>query len=82
MKEGFRFVVDPNEKWEEFWEDCQTLRFEAAKQLNTYNWSDIISISDDFVVYSDWESIDVANGDLARSIPREKIDILVEKGLI
>lgn len=71
-----------NEKWEEFWEDCQTLRFEVANKLNTYNWSDIIPTSDDFVVYSDWESIDVSQGDLVKSLPQEKIEILVEKSLI
>ncbi|SOC44246.1 hypothetical protein [Ureibacillus acetophenoni] len=68
--------------WEDLWEDCQTLRFELAQELNQYNWSEILPITEDFVVYSDWEAIDVTNGDLERSIPIEKLNIIKDKQLI
>ncbi|WP_342431335.1 hypothetical protein [Neobacillus sp. FSL H8-0543] len=71
-----------DEEWEESWEACQTLRFEVAKELNTFNWNEILPLTEDFVVYSDWEAIDVSNGDLLRSVPKEKIEILINKGLI
>lgn len=38
-------------------------------------------VTTDFVLYSDWEAIDVENGDLERSIPKEKLIILKEFGL-
>jgi hypothetical protein len=69
-------------EWEEGWQACQNLRFEVAKELNTYDWSDILSLTEDFIVYSDWEAIDVKNRDLLPSIPERKIEKLVKNGLI
>lgn len=68
--------------WEDLWEASQALRFELAQEFNQYNWSEILPITDDFVVYSDWEAIDVINGDLERSIPKEKFNIIKDKQLI
>jgi hypothetical protein len=71
-----------DEEYETWWEICQNLRFEIAYELNNYDWSGVIPTTDDCVVYSDWESIDVNNGDLIRSIPRTKYELLEAKGLI
>jgi hypothetical protein len=70
------------EEWKGLWELCQSTRFDVAFQLNQKNWDNIIPVTDDFVVYSDWDDIDVENGDLMRSIPDEKIKLLKEKGLL
>jgi len=68
--------------WEETWESCQNVRFEVAYQLNSVDWSAILPVTTDFVLYSDWEAIDVENGDLVRSIPNEKLLILKEQSLV
>ena len=70
------------EGWKDLWELCQNTRFDVAYQLNHKNWDNTIPVTDDFVVYSDWDDIDVENGDLKRSIPDEKIKLLKEKGLL
>ncbi|SOB98514.1 hypothetical protein SAMN05880501_10235 [Ureibacillus xyleni] len=77
-----QLVKDFGDDWENLWDECQRLRFEVAQQLNSYNWSEILTITEDFVVFSDWESIDVANGDLESSIPKEKLEIIKAKNLI
>ncbi|WP_078555940.1 hypothetical protein [Bacillus alkalicellulosilyticus] len=71
-----------SDDWEEIWEECQTIRFELAQEFNKYNWNEILPITDDFVVFSEWEEIDVINGDLKRSIPKEKLNKLKDKNLI
>lgn len=70
------------DNWEDFWEECQSIRFELAQEFNNYNWNEILPITYDFVVYSEWEAIDVINGDLKRSIPKEKFNRLKDKNLI
>ncbi len=77
-----KFVgLTENNEWEDTWEFCQNIRFEVAYQLNSYNWSEILPVTTDFVLYSEWEAIDVENGDLEKSIPKEKLLILKEQGL-
>ncbi|OCA87936.1 hypothetical protein A8F94_08900 [Bacillus sp. FJAT-27225] len=70
------------DRWEEIWAACQALRFEIAMELNSYNWGEFLPVTEDFVVFSEWEAIDVENGDLVPSIPQEKMNVLVEKGLV
>ncbi|QJD83284.1 hypothetical protein [Cohnella herbarum] len=75
-------IFGGQEEYEEWWEVSQNLRFEIAYELNNYDWSGIIPTSDDFVIYSSWEAIDVINGDLTRSIPKNKYELLESMGLI
>lgn len=78
----FKELFGGEENYEVWWEAAQDIRYEIAYELNNLDWSGMIPTSDDFVVYSDWESIDVDNGDLVRSIPRKKYELLEKKGLI
>lgn len=80
-QEKFVELIGDNE-WEDSWKACQNVRFEVAYQLNLFDWSEILPITTDFVVYSDWEAIDIENGDLERSIPKEKLLILKEYSLV
>jgi hypothetical protein len=73
-------LIGDNE-WEACWEACQNVRFDVAYQLNSLDWSAILPVTPDFVIFSDWEDIDVENGDLHRSIPPDKLAILKESGL-
>lgn len=79
-QEKFVELIGDNE-WEDYWKACQDVRFEVAYQLNSLDWSGILPVTIDFVLYSDWEELDVENGDLERSIPKEKLTILKEFGL-
>lgn len=81
MQQRF-YDLTGDDDWEETWEACQEARFEVAYQLNCLNWSEIIPITDDFVIFSEWLSIMVKDGDLTRSIPSEKLLILKSKGLL
>lgn len=65
-----------------WWNQSQEIMFEVAKRLNSLDWKSFFNITDDFVVYSDWEAIDVQNGDLALSVPIEKIEKLRENGYL
>ncbi|SFJ59877.1 hypothetical protein SAMN02799624_05188 [Paenibacillus sp. UNC496MF] len=71
-----------DDDWDETWELCQNVRFEVANQLNNVDWKDSLPITDEFVVYSEWEAIDVTNGDLEKSLPEEKLYLLKKRGLI
>lgn len=79
-QEKFVELIGENE-WEYYWNACQDVRFDVAFYLNSLDWSGVLPVTYDFVVYSDWEAIDVENGDLERSIPKEKLLILKESGL-
>ncbi|WP_150272881.1 hypothetical protein [Paenibacillus tepidiphilus] len=79
-QEKFVELIGDSE-WEDYWKACQDVRFEVAYQLNSLDWSRILPVTTDFVLYSDWEELDVENGDLERSIPKEKLIILKELGL-
>jgi len=70
------------DQWEDACDVCRQIRCEVAYQLNGLNWSTTIPVTDDFVVYSEWEAIDVKNGDLERSIPKDKLSLLKERGLL
>ncbi|UQZ33457.1 hypothetical protein C2I18_07720 [Paenibacillus sp. PK3_47] len=80
-QEKFVELIGDNE-WEQYWEACQDVRFEVALQLNSLDWTEVLPVTPDFVLYSDWEALDVENGDLERSIPKEKLLLLRETGLI
>jgi hypothetical protein len=80
MQQRYNELTDDDD-WEETWEACQEVRFEVAYQLNALDWSEIIPITDDFVVFSEWLSIMVKDGDLARSMPPEKLLLLKAKDL-
>ncbi|MCA0757065.1 hypothetical protein KP806_18545 [Paenibacillus sp. N4] len=71
-----------DDDWEETWALCQNVRFEVAYQLNTVDWNDLLPVTRDFVLFSEWEAIDVENGDLIRSIPKDKLQLLIDQGLV
>jgi len=55
---------------------------EVAYAINEHDWSESIPITDDFIVYVDWEGLDVSKGGLLNSIPYHKLELLREKGLL
>jgi hypothetical protein len=65
-----------------WWAQSQQVMFEVAKRLNEYDWKCSFKLAEDFVVYSDWEAIDVENGDLSLSVPLAKINILKNNGYL
>ncbi|OXM14673.1 hypothetical protein [Paenibacillus herberti] len=55
---------------------------EVAYDVNATNWSDYPLLTDEFVLFVDWLDIDVLDGDLEKSIPLWKLEILQSKGLL
>ncbi|MZQ81075.1 hypothetical protein GQF01_02860 [Paenibacillus sp. 5J-6] len=80
-KQQLFMEVTEEDDWDKTWEDCQQVRFEVAYQLNSFDWSEIIPVTNDFVLYSEWEAIDLNGGDLIKSIPLEKLHLLKAKSL-
>ncbi|MDQ6422442.1 hypothetical protein RB620_23710 [Paenibacillus sp. LHD-117] len=74
--------LSEGDDWEVTWESCQKVRFEVANQLNSVDWSDTLPVTADFVLYSDWEAIDVDGGDLIKSMPADKFHVLKQQSLI
>ncbi|AKG35297.1 hypothetical protein [Paenibacillus durus] len=67
-------------------EDCYTERMkfwqEVAYSLNESDWSEYLPVTDDFVIFVDWEEVDFAQGEHLQGIPEHKQEILRAKGLI
>ncbi|OPH50022.1 hypothetical protein BC351_36625 [Paenibacillus ferrarius] len=80
-KQELFMELTEDDDWEETWEASQNVRFEVAYELNSFDWSGVLPITSDFVIYSEWEAIVVEDGDLTRSIPTEKLQLLKEQGL-
>lgn len=58
----------------DWWEEGMSLWKEVAYALNEKtNWSDYSILTENFVVFVEWEAIDVMNGDLQESIPHAKL---------
>ncbi|MOA59034.1 hypothetical protein D3C78_1835570 [compost metagenome] len=55
---------------------------EVAQAVNETNWSQYPLLSNDFIVYVDWEGLDVIDGDLEASVPLLKLEVLRSKGLL
>ncbi|MCP1135222.1 hypothetical protein NKT34_18135 [Paenibacillus polysaccharolyticus] len=50
---------------------------EVAYELNvTTNWPEYSKLTDNFVVFVEWEAMDIMNGDLHASIPASKLELL------
>ncbi|MCP1182946.1 hypothetical protein [Paenibacillus sp. 1781tsa1] len=66
----------------DWWEEGKSLWKEVAYSLNEKtNWSDYSIMTDNFVVFVEWEAMDVMNGDLQESIPPAKLEVLQSEGL-
>ncbi|BFT70129.1 hypothetical protein [Paenibacillus sp. P36] len=82
-EERFINMHDPDEYYGEWWKQCISIMDQVSLKLNEYDWNSIFgNITDDFVVYVDWEGLDVENGDLTNCIPPKKLEKLKNKGLI
>lgn len=64
-----------------WWKEGKQLWFEVAQELNGQEWGGL-PVTDDFVIYVDQEDLNVKKGDLSKSIPPHKIDILQANGLL
>ncbi|WP_166246449.1 hypothetical protein [Paenibacillus turpanensis] len=65
-----------------WWGESKALWQEVALELNKMNWDGILPVTKTFVIYADEESLDVPGGDLAKSVPGDKLRILESKGLV
>ncbi|MFE5322204.1 hypothetical protein ACFQ88_26360 [Paenibacillus sp. NPDC056579] len=65
-----------------WWKEGKRLWYDVVQELNLQDWSGILPITDDFVIYVDEEALNVKKGDLAKSIPSNKVDVLYAKGLL
>ncbi|ULO08499.1 hypothetical protein H1230_06745 [Paenibacillus sp. 19GGS1-52] len=80
-----RFInlFDPDEYYGEWWKQCIDVMNQVSMKLNDYDWNSVFKdITDDFVVYIDWEGLDVENGELESCIPKNKLMKLKEKGIV
>ncbi|MDF2653154.1 MAG: hypothetical protein K0Q73_8959 [Paenibacillus sp.] len=81
LKEKEKLLIslcNPDDYYGEWWKQTEQIMLEVSMKLNEHDWSEILEISDDFIVFVDWEAWD---GDLSSSVPKEKIEKLIEKGL-
>lgn len=67
---------------DDWWEEGMKLWQEVAYSLNETNWSDYSMLTEDFIVFVDREGLDVTNGELEKSIPLVKLELLRSKGLV
>lgn len=77
-EKGFISMFNPDDYYGEWWKQTEQIMFEVSMRLNEYEWNEILDITDDFIVFVDWEAWE---GDLSGSVPKEKIDNLIKKGL-
>jgi|GEM_PF-6119607 len=63
-----------------WWEESMALWQEVAYTVNETDWSDFPLLSEDFVLFVDWEGLDII--ELEKSIPGHKMEILGSKGLL
>lgn len=66
---------------ENWWEEGQKLWQEVAYALNEMIWSDYPLLTENFVVFVDWEGMDVLNGGFEESVPLTKLEMLRSEGL-
>ena len=67
----------------EWFEEGKRLWQEVAYELNeTTDWSDYSRLTDNFVVFVEWEAMDVMNGDLHMSMPSAHLKFLQAEGLV
>ncbi|MDF2922752.1 MAG: hypothetical protein K0R57_1666 [Paenibacillaceae bacterium] len=72
-------AVLANKTW---WGESKVLWQEVSMELNKLDWKALIPVTEAFVIYIDEEALDVVNGDLALSVPNDKLLFLESKGLI
>ena len=61
----------------DWFEEGKRLWQEVAYELNvTTNWPEYSKLTDNFVVFVEWEAMDIMNGDLHASIPASKLELL------
>ncbi|WP_145412204.1 hypothetical protein [Paenibacillus xylanexedens] len=61
----------------DWFEEGKRLWQEVAYELNvTTKWSEYSQLTDHFVVFVEWEAMDIMNGDLHASIPAGKLELL------
>ncbi|MCM3130609.1 MULTISPECIES: hypothetical protein [unclassified Paenibacillus] len=69
-----------------WWEEGMKLWHEVTYAINATVWSKypLLSelLSEDFVLFVDWEGLDVTKGELEKSIPLSKRKMLKSKGLL
>lgn len=65
-----------------WWIQGKKLWQEVATELNQKDLSDQLPVTEDFIVFVDWEGFDVKKGDLEKILPEEKIEMLRVNGLL
>jgi DNA-binding cell septation regulator SpoVG len=65
-----------------WWTQGKKLWQEIAYGLNQLDWSNQLPVTDDFIVFVDWEGLDVKKGGLEKCLPEEKNQALRAKGLL
>lgn len=81
LKEKEKLLISmssPDDYYGEWWKQTEQIMFEVSMRLNEYEWNEILDITDDFIVFVDWEAWE---GDLSLSVPKEKIEKLIKNGL-
>lgn len=72
-----------NSRREKAWDLVRDLLNRVARDLNDQNWEGILRTTDDFIVYaSDYEALDPVNDEIVACVPRPKLKILRDKGLL
>ncbi|MDQ0913876.1 hypothetical protein [Paenibacillus sp. V4I5] len=71
-------MLNPDDYYGEWWKQTEQIMFEVSMRLNEYEWNEMLDITDDFIVFVDWEAWE---GDLSVSVPKGKIENLIKKGL-
>lgn len=64
--------------WMGFWIPSKEVAYALNEKMN---WSDYSILKENFVVFVEWEAMDVMNGDMQESIPPAKLEVLQSEGL-
>jgi hypothetical protein len=68
---------------DERWDDIRSLFIRVARDLNEQDWSGLLNVTDDFIVFAnDYEAGNDVHDAIRASVPMEKLRILQAKGLI
>lgn len=80
--ERFRLLLQHWQVYANWWDEAKTFWHEVSQTLNQQNWSNRIPVTDDFVIFAEGSEFDVTKGDLAKNVPRDKLNVLKARGLL